>query len=205
METAYCRRAACRVSSSVTPTNVSSSTMVPWDRKSQRGMPNVNGHGPRKSRSPDRTTGDQPVNRLLELAEIPRPRVRPEPGDHVGAEPHVPSVPTIEVLEKERREDGNLFPSLSQRRNPQLDHVETVQFLAEAVSASGLHTGPGGCDGAHVDPEDLAAAGARDLTRPQQVNEPGGQDAREGADLVQVDRAVVRELETPEQPPRRQG
>src|SRR5205823_6083070 len=57
---------------------------------------------------------------------------------------------------------------------------------------------------ADVDPDDLAAAGARALPRPQHVKKLGGHGARESPDLVQVDRAVVRELEAPEAPPARQ-
>src|SRR5712691_2805117 len=58
---------------------------------------------------------------------------------------------------------------------------------------------------APIEPEDRAAAGARERPRPKHVNEPGNRGARQGPDLVQVDCALVRELEASEPPPGRQG
>src|SRR5712691_3947470 len=56
-----------------------------------------------------------------------------------------------------------------------------------------------------MEPDDLAAAGARDLPRSQQVDKLGDKGARQGRDLIQVDCAVVRELEAPEPPSDCQG
>src|SRR5437016_14341438 len=63
----------------------------------------------------------------------------------------------------------------------------------------------GGCDDAYIHPDDLATDGGHDLSRPEHAKEPGDEGAREGLDLVQVDRAVVGELKAPEPPPDRRG
>src|SRR2546429_7041027 len=102
-------------------------------------------------------------------------------------------------------EDGNLFPSLPERGDKNLDDVESAQFLPEVVRASRLRAIHGGCDDARIDPEDLAAAGARERPRPKHVHEPGNRGVRQGPDLVQVDCALVRELEASEPPPGRYG
>ena len=80
-----------------------------------------------------------------------------------------------------------------------------MQFLPEVVITAcrpALHCRG---DDAPTDPDDLGAAGARELPRSQHVQELGDQGARQGPNLLQVDRAVVRELEAPEPLPKRQG
>src|SRR2546425_1689839 len=152
-------------------------------------------------RSPD----DRPVNRLLKLADVAGPGVCAERGEHVRAQLDVPPIPTVELLEKERREIGNLFRALPQRRDPDFDHIEAAEILPEVVRISCLRLMHGGCDDAYIDPDDLATDGGQDLSRPEHAKEPGDEGAREGLDLVQVDRAMVGELKAPDPPPDRQG
>src|SRR2546425_4570661 len=127
-----------------------------------------------------------------------------ERGEHVGAKRDVPVISTVELLQEERCEGGNLLRSLPQRRNTDLDRSETAQLLPELVTSSGLPGVCGGCDDTRVDPNDLAAPRSRDLPGPQHVDELVGKRAWQRPDLVQVERAVVGELEAPEPPPDRQ-
>src|SRR5438445_13430176 len=115
----------------------------------------------------------------------------------------MPPIPPVELLEKERREVGNLFRALPQRRDPDFDHVEAAEILPEVVRVSGLRFMHGGCDYAYIDPDDLATDGGQDLSRPEHAKEAVDEGAREGLDVVKVDRAVVGEVKAPEPPPAR--
>src|SRR5439155_688615 len=104
----------------------------------------------------------------------PRPRVRPEPGHRLRAQLCLPTVPAVESLEKERCEGGDLFPSLPQRRDRNLDHVETAEFLPEVVTVSGPDALDGGSDGAHVTPDQQERSGGRALSDHHEIEDPGG-------------------------------
>lgn len=83
------------------------------------------------------STKDQPMNRLLELSNVPGPWVRLKPLDHIMAELDVSPISTVEVLQKERGEDGDLFGPFSQRRDANLDGLKAVDPLPELVVGSG--------------------------------------------------------------------
>src|SRR5438874_10514998 len=112
---------------------------------------------------------------------------------------------TVELPQEKRRQERDLCRSLPQWRDGDFDHLETMELPPEVVTASGLCALGGGCDDTHIDPDDLAAAGPRYLARAQHVQELRHKVPRHGTDLVQVECAVIRELEAPEPSPDGQG
>src|SRR5437667_4733192 len=123
--------------------------------------------------------------------------MRGEAGDRFRPEPLLPPILLVELGQEQRRQPGNLFPPLAQRGHPDLHHVEPVVEIRPELPARHrlLEVPVGGGDHADVDVDHTVAPDARESEVLQYVEELGLQGERQFRDLVQVDRALVRELE----------
>ena len=103
-----------------------------------------------------------------------------------------------EVLDQQ----GQILGPLAQRRQMQRHDVQTIVEIRteRAVSHRLLEIAIGGRDDPHVDVDALLAADTHELALLDHPQELRLQRRRELADLVQEDRALIRELELAELP-----
>src|SRR6058998_842117 len=102
-------------------------------------------------------------------------------------------------MEEPLHQVRDLLPAFPKRGNHELDHVEAVvKVLAELASNQRLLEVPvRGGDHARVDVDQLVASDASELEVLEHVEQLGLQTERQLRDLIQVDRAALRELELP--------
>src|SRR5882672_667747 len=146
-------------------------------------------------------------DRVLQLSHVSRPRVVGETRQRVGRELLPAPVLLVEPLEEPRGQDRDLFLALPERGNHDLDHVEpVVEVLAElALDHRLLEVTIGGGDHPSVDVDQFVTTDPRELEVLEDVEQLGLETERELGDLVEVDRAGLRELELPCLPPMRTG
>src|SRR5262249_12134303 len=142
------------------------------------------------------------AQRVLELSNVARPRILPEQRQRLGRELLRPSVPAVEPIQETRGQARDLLAPLPQRRNAEIHDVEpVVQILAELLPRHrALEIAIRGGDHADIDLHRRVAADAGESKILEDVQQFGLQLGRQVADLVQVDRALVRVLEAPELP-----
>src|SRR5437899_516328 len=140
---------------------------------------------------------DQPLDRVLELAHVARPRIFAQAGQRLGRELLLPPVLRVELGEEPRREPRNLLAPLPQRRHADLDHVEpVVEVFPELTTSHRLFEVPiSRGDHARIDVDHSVPADAREPEILQHVEELRLQRVRKLGDLVEVDRPFVRVLE----------
>ncbi len=136
---------------------------------------------------------------VLQLAHVPRPVVTDQAIERVGRDAALAELAGVlgqEVLDQQR----NVAPPLAQRRQVQGDDVEPiVEVLAELPLAhQGLEVAVGGGQHADVDANRLVAAEPLDRPLLQRAQQLGLQLQRHVADLVEVERAAVGQLELAE-------
>ena len=148
-------------------------------------------HGPRAAEHHDALDG------VLELADVAGPLVVDERAQRLGRHLDGAAVLHVELAQEVIDEHRDLLPTLAERRDADLDDVETVvEVLAELMDAHrGLEVAVGGGDQAHVGVDDLLAADAGELAVLQHVEQLGLQPQRHLADLVQEERALVSRFE----------
>ena len=76
------------------------------------------------------------ANDVLELSDVPRPRVAREARHRLGREPLLSPVLLVEPGEEPRRQDRDLFSPLSEWGNPELHHIESVVEVLPELAAS---------------------------------------------------------------------
>src|SRR5262249_50429856 len=77
---------------------------------------------------------DDAPDHVLELAHVPAPGILEKPRPRLRRERLVPPVLPVESLEELRRQEEDLFFTLSQRRHTDLDHIQAVvQVFAEVT------------------------------------------------------------------------
>src|SRR6266850_6388513 len=143
----------------------------------------------------------RPFDHVLQLANVPGPRVGLEAIERPLADPTkgpagLPRVAPDEVLHQDR----NVFPPLSQRGHLEWEHVESIEeILAEySLGHRGRQVTIGRRDDAYVDPDPILAAHPIEFPLLEDAQQRDLLVGREFADLVQEDRAAVRQLEPAE-------
>ena len=142
---------------------------------------------------------------VLQLADVPRPRVREKRGLRLGREGEPPARLGAVAREEVPRERQDVLAPLAQRRELDRDDVQAeVEVLAEAarghlVAEDAVRRG----DDAHVDRARLASAHAEHLALLEDAQELRLDVRAHLADLVEEERAAVGALEAAG--PRRDG
>ena len=141
---------------------------------------------------------ERALDRVLELAHVPRPVVARETERCVGPEPrHRPSGVLGALLEEVLRQPEHVVFALAERRQVHGDDVEPIEeILTEQAGRDGRPEVRVRCrDDAHVDVLDRVASDRfhlAGLERPEQLHLRA---RRQIADLVQEERAAVGRLE----------
>ena len=150
---------------------------------------------------------DQPPHGVLQLANVARPRVVAEQLDRVRRELDRPIVLFVESSQEVRDQGGDSLWLLSERRNPDLYHVEPVVevFPEVAPGDRGLEVAIGDRHDSRVGLDRLPPTEAGELEILEHVKELGLEQAGHLSDLIQADRAPIRELEFPGLPGVRSG
>src|SRR6185436_4693059 len=79
---------------------------------------------------------DRALHGVLELADVARPAILHEDADRVGRDLDRPAILGVEATAEMLDQNRNLFATLAQRRNADLDHVEPViEVFAELMRA----------------------------------------------------------------------
>src|SRR5262245_411204 len=140
---------------------------------------------------------DQPAHHVLQLANVARPRVLPEELQDLRLQLHVALVLSVEDPEEQRGQRRDLLAALAERGHPDLHDVQPiVEILAKLAVLQGVLEVPvGGCHDPHIDVDELAAADPRKGQILKDVEQLRLQRQGELADLIEKDRAHVRELE----------
>ena len=141
-----------------------------------------------------------PLHRVLQLADIPRPRVFDQHVHRLGGKSlHILSVPLAENLEEVLRQKGDVLAPLLKGRNLYADDVEPIiQILAKApgrdliqqVAVRSRHD-------AHIHLEGGVASHALDLPLLDGPQELDLHEQGNFADFIQKQRAAVRLQKTP--------
>ena len=142
---------------------------------------------------------DSTFEDVLELAHVPRPRVRHQPAQRAGLDPlEPPPDARRELVEEELRQEWDVLGPLAERRERQREDAEpVVQVLAERLLADGLRARSRlvAAMDPNVDLPRRRSADAVELVLLQDAEELGLAVGGELADLVEEDRPPVGELE----------
>ena len=140
---------------------------------------------------------DQTPDGVLQLANVARPRVFPEPRKRFWQKLLLPTVLAVELGQEPDRQHRNFVAPLPERRHPDLHHIEPVVEILSELAA--LHrvfqVAVGRRDHTRVDVDHSMAADAREPEILEHVEELSLQREGKLGDLVEVDRALVRVLE----------
>jgi hypothetical protein len=140
---------------------------------------------------------DDAFDGVLQLADVPRPRMVDEALQRRGR--NIDGAPILRVRRPQEviDEGGNLVAPLTQRRDPDLDHVQPViEVLTEAPGADlDLEIAVRGRQDADIRVEDPLAAHARELAVLQYVEKLRLKADRDLADLVEHERALRGQFE----------
>ena len=142
----------------------------------------------------------EPLERVLELAHVARPRVRGEPvHERVGHRERGEPEPLREAPQEVAREDRDVLGPLAQRRDAELHDVEpVVEILAEPARAHELlQVAVGRREDAHVHVPHPLLAHRPHLALLQDAQELRLRRRRELAHLVEQERPAVRLAEEP--------
>ena len=142
--------------------------------------------------------GDQPLDQVLELADVARPPVVLQHRQRRGGEAlHVLAEPAVVAGEEELHQVGQVLDALAQRRDADRDDVDAVeQVLAErALAHAALEVDVGGGDQPELHLDRLAAADPLDLALLDGAQQLGLEVELQVADLVEEQRAAVGQLE----------
>ena len=141
------------------------------------------------------------LDQVLQLADVPWPRVAEQGVDRVGpdrllGDGHGARLGLDEVAD----ERDQVLAPLAQRRQVHGDHVQpVVEVGAEGAVLDGRRqVAVGGGDDAHVDAQRTLAADAQELARLEHAQELRLGGRSHLADLVEEERALVRQLELAE-------
>src|SRR5258706_5349594 len=155
-----------------------------------------------------RAHDDEPLDHVAQLAHVAGPVVRQEVGERLDRDGLGP----LAVLRREERDEvgdqqREVFPALPQRRHLDRDDVQAVvEILAERAGRDALgQVLVGGSQHPHVHPQGVLAAHPLEgllLERPQHLGL--GLEAHV-PDLVEEERALIRELELAAPPRHRPG
>ena len=169
---------------------------LPHHRRLGNGEPfaeRVGRHGAGRTEGVDRA-----LERRLQLADIPGPRV---PGQELERVPRDPlclgTIAAVEAPEGVRDEQGHVVPPLPERRRADREHVQAVEEVGPEPAGAdfgGEIPVRRGHD-AHVHAADAALPDATQLALLKRAEEPALHGGARVADLVQEERPAVRELE----------
>jgi len=138
------------------------------------------------------------LQHVLQLAHVSRPGV-PQERAHRGLSQPFRRQPVVaaDLLEERMGQLGDVLAPPAQRRHPDGDDVEPeVEILAEAAPGGQLaQIAVAGRQHAHVDPHRARAADAHELPLLQHAQELRLRAEVHLADLVEQERAAVRQLE----------
>ena len=148
-----------------------------------------------------------PSDDVFELAHVARPGILHQLVDDRRRDDPVAAILRVEPFEESRRERGDFLTALTQRRNTDVDNGQTIEeiFAEVAVRERLVEVSIRRRDDARVDLDALAPADPRERQILKDVQQLGLQREGQIADLVEVDRAVVRVLELSELAPIRAG
>ena len=142
--------------------------------------------------------GHQPLHQVLELADVARPPVVLQHGQRGGGHAlHVFAEACVVAREEEAHQLGQVFDAFAQRRDADRDDVDAVvEVFAERPFLHApfeIHVGGRHQTELHLDR--LVAAHPLDLAFLDRAQQLGLQVELEVADLVEEERAAVRQLE----------
>ena len=150
----------------------------------------------------------RPLNHVLQLAHIARPRIRPQVIERplVDAPDRLARLPRVaidEVLDQQR----DVVGPLAKRRHRDGKHVQPVEEIAaeRARLDRRLQVAVRGGDHAHVDANRCASSDTLELTLLQDAEQRDLGLHRQLADFVEEDGPAVRQLEAAEATLRRTG
>ena len=136
--------------------------------------------------------------RLPQLADVAGPRLLLEPAEGIGRQAEcVTVVHLLDDPEEAVREHGDVATTLAQRRQVQRDQVDAIEQVFAKLAARhlvGQHTVRGAHD-PHVDRDALARAEHLEGAVLQDAEQLHLRREVEVTDLVEEDRAAVRERE----------
>src|SRR2546426_6024629 len=140
---------------------------------------------------------DDAPDRILQLPDVPGPVMLHEHAHGLVRDVHGAPILGVELPFEGLHQDRNLLPSLPERRDADLDHVQAgIKVLAELMRPHGCFEVAGGSgDQPRICADDLFSADARELAVLQNVEQLGLKPERHLADLVEHERALVRQLE----------
>ena len=136
---------------------------------------------------------------VLQLPHIARPVVQHHGAQGLVAQRELGPALAADAIEKVRRQQGNVFAAVAQRRQAQVDHVEPVkQVLAKGSLLHHLRqVAVGGGHDARLDGHAVGGAHRPHFLLLQGAQQLGLQIERELADLVEKDRAALRRNQQP--------
>ena len=134
---------------------------------------------------------------ILQLAHVARPVAVQQDLQRLGRDAQPALVACVELFQEVLDQQRNVFAPLAQRRQGDRDHVDAViEVLAECTARHRLlQVAVGGENQAHVHLDRFVAADALELAFLQHTQQLGLECRRDLADLVQEQRAAVRQLE----------
>ena len=140
---------------------------------------------------------DETPDEVLQLADIPRPRVFQEEREGVRGELHGALVLATKFVQEVSCEERDRFPPLAKGRDADLDHIEAVvEILSELAVAEGNFEVPvGRSDDPGIRPDDLAPSHAGEFRILEHMEEFGLKAGRQLANLVQEERPFLGEFE----------
>src|SRR5437899_1614963 len=172
-------------------------------RESRRGKPELCGGDEPGVRNDQRS-----LDRVLELADVPRPRVRHQQLPGVATQPRLPLAhPLAQAADEFLGEEHHVLAALAQRRQVNRKHAEPViEILTELATRHCVReVSVGGDYEAKVGLERRGATDALELALLEDTEKFGLDGRRELADLVEKERAPGSELEAARLLPVRSG
>jgi hypothetical protein len=141
---------------------------------------------------------DRTFDRVLELADVARPRILHQRRQGLGGEPLRAIAPRCCVpLEQKRRERGDVLATIAQRRKIEVQDVEAVEeiFAELAGGDARAQVDVGGGDDPDVERTLVGRADPPDLALLEDAVELDLHRQRQIGDLIEEDRAALGLLE----------
>ena len=143
--------------------------------------------------------GRGPLHAVFQFAHITREAAAHQHFQRAGVERKGPAVLFVEAPEKFARQLGDIAATLAQRRHQHRHHADAViQVGAKFVARHRFFEVFVGCrDDPHIDLDGVIAADALELLLLQDAQKLGLEGRGNLADLVEENRALVGEFESP--------